>query len=108
VPTLEKFLRDLADEGTVATREGARLGEHLITVRYGGPLDPPIRLRVTEAALQALLDDYAAMDLSELWPGVDRRTAGYYLFLVNLDEEVGMFGGKVELIEISTRRGLQE
>ena len=106
MPTLEEFLRDLADEGTVITREGARSSECLITVLYGSPVDPPIRLRVTEAALQSLLDDYAAMDLSELWPGVDRRTAGYYLFLVNFDEEVGMFAGKVELIEISTRRGV--
>ena len=106
MPTIEEFVRKRADEGTVITREGARSGEYLITVLYGSPLDPPIRLRVTEAAWQALQDDYATMDLSELWPGVDRDTAGYRLFLVHFDEELGLFRGKVELVEISTRRGV--
>jgi hypothetical protein len=66
MPTIEDFLRRRAEEGTRTTKEGSRKGEYLIT-SFGGDLrEPPIRLRITEAGLHALLEEMSEQDLSDL------------------------------------------
>jgi len=105
MPTIEDFLRERTEEGTTTTKEGSRKGEHLITSFCGDRLEPPIRLRITEAGLHAVLEEMSELDLSDLWPDTDRHTAAYRLFLVHFHESIAMYDDKVELIEISLRRG---
>jgi hypothetical protein len=98
---LARLVRVLADEdGRVSQEES---GAYAITRYRGEELEYPTTVRTTRADFHAYLDATSAQ-AQDLWPDAAPRRAAYNLFLVHLDEEMGVRAGNPDEITIAAAR----
>lgn len=99
---LDRLFTDLDAEGTVVERiPAAATGAYLISHYRGEVMDPPATLTVVADDLDALLARIESHNPQAVFPDRDRRTAAYFLFLANLDEEVARYDYKIKALTVS-------
>jgi hypothetical protein len=99
--TVDDVLRALAGEGSTAEPADGHPGVFLLTSYRGSPVQPPARLLLTDADLQALLRVMATEDVHVLWPDVDVETGAYYMLVSLLDEEMERYDLMVDTLRVS-------